>query len=230
MNHYTSILKNRKSNINEIKPDYSFKLVLVGEAGVGKTSIFNRIKEDIFSNHTTIGLDQCSKLIFLDNGEIVKVSAMVNPFYIFIHLYSWMFGIQPAKKGFKRSRKTTTAIPTLFSSCSPSMIYRLSVHWWNGMKMWKISWRTKVLSFTSNRDLKDIIFPVCKVLVGNKKDCSTVLSPRSVRDFCDVRNCAYSCATSALTGDTCYIFIYPWMNWQIQGKGSKKCWSWSLKT
>ena len=56
----------------------SFKVVLLGEAGVGKTSLFIRIKDDAFYDfqRSTVGLDTCTRAIPI-NGEKLSVGANV---------------------------------------------------------------------------------------------------------------------------------------------------------
>ena len=55
--------------------DYLFKIVLIGEAGVGKTCIVQRFKNGTFleKNSSTIGVDFSMKTLTLDNKR-VKVS------------------------------------------------------------------------------------------------------------------------------------------------------------
>ncbi len=54
--------------------DYVFKLIVVGDSGVGKTSLLNRICNNkvIEENTPTIGVEFQSKLQMIDNGEMVK--------------------------------------------------------------------------------------------------------------------------------------------------------------
>jgi Ras-related protein Rab-1A len=51
------------------KYNYLFKLLIIGESGVGKTCLLLRFTDDSFiSNHlTTIGIDFKIKIINLDN-------------------------------------------------------------------------------------------------------------------------------------------------------------------
>ena len=55
----------------------SFKVILHGEYGVGKSSIFRRFMNDSFTETTgkksTIGLDQCTRTLNV-SGQDVKVS------------------------------------------------------------------------------------------------------------------------------------------------------------
>ena len=47
-----------------------FKVILLGEAGVGKTSIFHRVKENSFNERrkSTVGIDSCS--IYVKVGDL----------------------------------------------------------------------------------------------------------------------------------------------------------------
>lgn len=49
-----------------------FKVVLLGEAGVGKSSIFLRLKENVFgeSLQPTVGIESCSKVVKIDDQSI----------------------------------------------------------------------------------------------------------------------------------------------------------------
>lgn len=57
-------------------PDYNFKVVLLGAAAVGKTSLVQRFIHDKFSQNylLTIGMEPSEKYIELDNGTIVALS------------------------------------------------------------------------------------------------------------------------------------------------------------
>lgn len=59
--------------------DYLFKIVLIGEAGVGKTCIVQRFKNGTFleKNSSTIGVDFSMKTLMLDNKR-VKVCAFFD--------------------------------------------------------------------------------------------------------------------------------------------------------
>ena len=52
-----------------------YKIVLLGELGVGKTSIFKRLKDNEFDENvtTTTGIDSCTKQLTVD-GQQVTVS------------------------------------------------------------------------------------------------------------------------------------------------------------
>lgn len=49
-----------------------FKVVLLGEAGVGKSSIFLRLKDNIFGDslQPTVGIESCSKVMKIDSQNI----------------------------------------------------------------------------------------------------------------------------------------------------------------
>ena len=59
--------------------DFLFKIVLIGDAGVGKTCIVQRFKSGTFIERhgSTIGVDFTMKTIHLD-GHRVKVCYQVN--------------------------------------------------------------------------------------------------------------------------------------------------------
>lgn len=66
-----------------------FKLVLLGEAGVGKTALFFRVKDNTFSPHmrNTVGIDSCSKHMNIDDKN------MTVSFAIFVRVISFLLSI-----------------------------------------------------------------------------------------------------------------------------------------
>ena len=52
--------------------DYLFKIVLIGDSGVGKSSIVKRYEEEIFisTNLPTIGVDFCIKTLQVDLNAV----------------------------------------------------------------------------------------------------------------------------------------------------------------
>lgn len=54
-----------------------YKIVLAGDFGVGKTSIFQRYERNTFSKYkrATIGVDKMTKDVTVDGGQPCKVSA-----------------------------------------------------------------------------------------------------------------------------------------------------------
>lgn len=53
-----------------------YKIVLLGELGVGKTSVFKRLRDNEFDENvtTTTGIDSCTKVFTMGNGQTVTVS------------------------------------------------------------------------------------------------------------------------------------------------------------
>lgn len=53
----------------------TYKVVLLGELSVGKTSLFRRLKDNTFDEYqtATTGIDSCTKVVKVD-GETVMVS------------------------------------------------------------------------------------------------------------------------------------------------------------
>lgn len=53
----------------------TYKVVLLGELGVGKTSLFRRVKDNTFDEYqtATTGIDSCTKVVKID-GQNVMVS------------------------------------------------------------------------------------------------------------------------------------------------------------
>lgn len=60
---------------NTSEYDMLFKIILIGDSGVGKTSILMRFSDDVYSDSyiSTIGVDFKTKMIQLDSGKIVKM-------------------------------------------------------------------------------------------------------------------------------------------------------------
>jgi Ras-related protein Rab-8A len=55
------------------KPDYRYKIIVLGESNVGKTCLLHRYKEDVFKQSlmSTVGIDTVSKRIVLDGKNIL---------------------------------------------------------------------------------------------------------------------------------------------------------------
>ena len=58
--------------------DFLFKIVLIGDSGVGKSSIVKRYEEEIFisTNLPTIGVDFCIKTLQVDLNAVKVRSAL----------------------------------------------------------------------------------------------------------------------------------------------------------
>ena len=63
------------TNANEEAFDYLFKIVVIGDCGIGKTSLVQRFKSGGFTDRytNTIGVDFAMKTVIVD-GKRVKVS------------------------------------------------------------------------------------------------------------------------------------------------------------
>lgn len=88
---------------------FLFKVVLVGNAGVGKTCLVRRFTQGLFppGQGATIGVDFMIKTVEVD-GEKIKVNPITyrpyNPiiFANEFNLDSFKFGIQPDRNAFDR--------------------------------------------------------------------------------------------------------------------------------
>lgn len=54
--------------------DYLYKVVLIGDSGVGKTNLLSRFTRDEFNleSKSTIGVEFATKSVYLDGGKVVK--------------------------------------------------------------------------------------------------------------------------------------------------------------
>ena len=54
--------------------DYLFKIVLIGDSGVGKSNLLSRFTKNEFNleSKATIGVEFAPKTIALDNGHMIK--------------------------------------------------------------------------------------------------------------------------------------------------------------
>ena len=54
--------------------EYLFKIVVIGDPGVGKTQMRYRFTQNVYNDNskTTIGVDFATKLLVQNNGEMVK--------------------------------------------------------------------------------------------------------------------------------------------------------------
>ena len=65
----------------------TYKVVLLGELGVGKTSLFKRLKDNTFDEYqtATTGIDSCTKVMKVD-GEQIMVSMVLQSVVLFVFL------------------------------------------------------------------------------------------------------------------------------------------------
>ncbi len=92
-----SVTKNKISkNIKPKQFDYTFKIVLIGDSGVGKSCILLRFADDQFNEnfYATIGVDFRFKNIEID-GKNIKLQI------VFIIIKLFYSGILPDKKDLK---------------------------------------------------------------------------------------------------------------------------------
>ena len=70
--------KNKDKNKDKYKNSITLRIITIGNAGVGKTSIIKRYISDIFDNNTlsTIGIEFSSKEITLKNGKAITLKLM----------------------------------------------------------------------------------------------------------------------------------------------------------
>ena len=57
----------------------TYKVILLGELGVGKTSLFRRLKDNVFDEFqtATTGIDSCTKVVKVE-GQQVMVSYILS--------------------------------------------------------------------------------------------------------------------------------------------------------
>lgn len=69
------------NSINEDAFDYLFKIVVIGDCGIGKTSLVQRFKSGMFTERytNTIGVDFAMKSLVIE-GKRVKVSIFKTEF------------------------------------------------------------------------------------------------------------------------------------------------------
>ncbi len=62
--------------MSNLQPDYNFKILLLGDAAVGKTSLVQRFVHDRFESSylMTIGMEPSEKLVALEDGTKVALS------------------------------------------------------------------------------------------------------------------------------------------------------------
>lgn len=73
----------------ETEYDYLFKIVLIGDAGVGKTSIVRRYTDGIFTSAgiPTIGVDFCIKTLQIGSSAVkVSILGSMQPLYIYNYI------------------------------------------------------------------------------------------------------------------------------------------------
>lgn len=77
--------------------DYMFKLLIIGNSSVGKTSFLFRYADDSFSNSfvSTVGIDFKVKTVYR-NDKRVKLQIWVSPSWLNVHVFTCeylLFGV-----------------------------------------------------------------------------------------------------------------------------------------
>ena len=86
--------------------DYLFKIVLIGDSGVGKSNLLSRFTRGEFSleSKSTIGVEFATKSVNVE-GKVVKAQiwdTYVLPFHVFIRI------TEPVRKGIEQLHQHTT--------------------------------------------------------------------------------------------------------------------------
>ena len=154
--------------------EYIFKIIIIGSAAVGKSSLIRRFVEDEFSfdYQFTIGADFLTKTVEYEKGKLAKLSI-------------WDVGGQERFKFLRRSfYQGTHGAMLLFDLSRAKTLPR--------MKEW--------LTDMNNIIQKEI--PM--VIIGNKSDLlpdvGEVIDPKEVQAFAEQYN-SYYLTTSARNGD-----------------------------
>eukprot|EP00954_Amorphochlora_amoebiformis_P028176 1390629-Amorphochlora_amoeboformis.AAC.1 len=60
------------------KWDHMFKIVLVGDSGVGKSNLLSRFTRNVFctDEKSTIGVEFATRVIKMDDGKLVKAQVL----------------------------------------------------------------------------------------------------------------------------------------------------------
>ena len=79
----------------ETEYDYLFKIVLIGDAGVGKTSIVRRYTDGIFTSAgiPTIGVDFCIKTLQIGNSAVKVYMYMYIYNYDIVHVHVYTYNV-----------------------------------------------------------------------------------------------------------------------------------------
>ncbi|XP_076449464.1 uncharacterized protein LOC143285900 [Babylonia areolata] len=149
-----------------------FKVILIGEAGVGKTSIFSRARqpEHVWSGAQTsasIRVDTCTRTICTQSGDVT--------------LTLWdTAGAEKYRTLTRNYYRDTHAVLLVFSVDDPPSLHSLP------------GWQ---------RDVTQSSPSVISFLVGNKSDLTHQVSEQCMRAFADSHNCQAAFLLSAKTGE-----------------------------
>lgn len=154
--------------------EYTFKCIIIGPAGVGKTSLMRRFVENQFSltYKFTIGVDFLIKKVEFEKGRLAKLSI-------------WDVGGQERFKSLRRSfYKGTDGALLVFDLSRANTFYKLK------------DWLTDMSSIIQKK------IPI--VIIGNKTDLipeiGEVINRNEPKQFAEREESIYI-ETSAKTGD-----------------------------
>ena len=101
--------------------DYLFKLVLIGDAGVGKTCVVQRFMGSAFveRHSSTIGVDFTMRTVVID-GKRVKVLHAVDIYYNSESSHFLMFFFVAGKSQKLSPKPLVTKLPVAEISCQPN--------------------------------------------------------------------------------------------------------------
>lgn len=158
--------------MKEVK--YSFKVIVIGPAAVGKTSIINRFIYDKFSLRYkfTLGVDFLAKSVNLESGKIARLSI-------------WDIGGQERFEFLLRSFYTDTNGVLLVFDLSREHTFKEIDRWLKNLR---------------NQVGRDIPF----ILIGNKSDLipqiGEIIDRNEIQNYVKVQDAIYL-DTSAKTGE-----------------------------
>lgn len=146
-----------------------FKVILVGDAGVGKTSLFCCIQDEdyIFRENptTTVGVESCIHSVSTAKG-VVNMSVYDTA------------GVERFRTLTRNYYRNAHAVLLVFSLDEPASLYGLS------------RWESEVMESAP---------AAVKFLVGNKADLHKAVLPEAIQAFAHAHNCQAAFLTSAKT-------------------------------
>jgi len=167
-----------KGKVVQQKKEYLFKLLIVGDAGAGKTSLVRRLVDNVFSMHykTTVGVDFSLKRLQWDENTVVQLQ---------------LWDIAGQERFSKMTRvyyREAVGAFVVFDVVKPESF--------EAVPQWKMDIDSKV--WIPGPDGKDVPIPV--VLLANKCDLipDYATQKKSEHDtFCDEQAFIGWCETSA---------------------------------
>lgn len=98
----------------------TYKVVLLGELGVGKTSLFRRVKDNTFDEYqtATTGIDSCTKVVKIDGqnvmvrGMLLEIAYETRESTNRMSMSGMKLCLKKSVKGGARSRVFSHSVPT----------------------------------------------------------------------------------------------------------------------